>query len=146
MLCYKTNGKCHSCTLLSYGCTSLLNHACMQHACSMHASCMKRFLHACKHACTLNCMHVDTHCMHADTHCIHADTHCMHADTHFMHADTHFMHADTHWCHACRSPLQACRGSLINTSNFTGNLVACSQLFTVMQRFNVEIMKKITWI
>ena len=57
---------------------ALLNCACMQHACFMHAACMKMFLHACKHACTLNCMHADTYCMHAGGYCMHADTHCLH--------------------------------------------------------------------
>ena len=66
---------------------SLLNCACMQHACFMHASCMKMFLHACKHACTLNCMHADTYCMHAEAYCMHAGGYCMHADTHCLHTE-----------------------------------------------------------
>ena len=57
---------------------ALLNCACMQHAC------MKMFLHACTHACTLNCMHADTYCMHAEAYCMHAGGYCMHADTHCL--------------------------------------------------------------
>lgn len=69
---------------------------------------------------------------------MHAETRCMHADTHFMHAPLiGAMHAEALCKHA---------GAHLNTSKFTGNLVACSQLFAVMQRINVEIMKKITWI
>ena len=67
--------------------SSLLNCACMQHACFMHAACMKMFLHACKHACTLNCMHTDTYCMHTDTYCMHAEAYCMYADTHCLHTE-----------------------------------------------------------
>ena len=48
----------------------------MQHACFMHAACMKLFLHACKHACTLNCMQADTYCMHAEAYCMHAGGYC----------------------------------------------------------------------
>ena len=53
----------------------------------MHAACMKMFLHACKHACTLNCMHADTYCMHAEAYCMHAGGYCMHADTHCLHTE-----------------------------------------------------------
>ena len=60
---------------------TLLNCACMQHACFMHAACMKMFLHACKHACTLNCMHAEAYCMHAGGYCMHADTHCIQRST-----------------------------------------------------------------
>ena len=60
----------------------------------MHAACMKMFLHACKHACTLKCMHADTYCMHADTYCMHAEAYCMHAGGYCMHADTHCLHTE----------------------------------------------------
>ena len=57
------------------------------HEAFMHAAYMKMFLHACKHACTLNCMHADTYCMHAEAYCMHAGGYCMHADTHCLHTE-----------------------------------------------------------
>ena len=69
--------------------------------------------------------------------CIQTLTACMQTLTACMQTLIGAMHAEALCKHA---------GAHLNTSKFTGNLVACNQLFAVMQRFNVEIMKKITWI
>lgn len=84
----------------------------------------------CMLALLIACIQTLTACMQTLTACMQTLTSCLQTLIGAMHAEALCKHAGAH----------------LNTSKFTGNLVACSQLFAVMQRFNVEIMKKITWI